>query len=151
MIILLFFPLLNYARLVPAAKPATHLIYVQDQAGPPPPDYPRRIRVLHPVAHHLLPVPLCWPSLEACCRSPIIPLLVPHTCVLSSHLAHGLTLPDGTDRVRICPPIRKSGERLSAGLLRRVQESCGGGEQPHGSGLAANSWEEICGGSCGIR
>ena len=56
------------------------------------------------------------------------------------HLAHGLTLPNGTDRVRICLQVGKNRGTLSAGPLQTVQESCARNEQDHGSGMAGRKF-----------
>ena len=44
----------------------------------------------------------------------------------SSQIAHGLTLPNGTARVRMSAGWKEGGDTLLEGLFRRAQEPCGG-------------------------
>ena len=60
-------------------------------------------------------------------------------------------LSNSTERVRTCLQVRKNGETLVVGAIAKGEESCGRNELGHESGMAANSWEEICGSTRRIR
>jgi hypothetical protein len=102
-----FFPVPNHTCLAHAGKPAMHLIYDS------PPDFARRIRSCRMSCPSSAPL---LATLEGAPLKQNIPLLGPpllRACVLSPHLTHGLTLPNGTDHVRICLQVGKKGGTLS--------------------------------------
>jgi hypothetical protein len=63
---------------------------------------------------------------------------------LSSHLVHELTLPNGTDRVRICLQVGKKGGTLFRGITAKgvgvLREERAAGH------VATNPEKKICGG-----
>jgi hypothetical protein len=107
----------------------------------PPPDFLRRIR--DPASHRLFPAAEAEfsRSYPLWCHAPAFRLLI----------AHRLTLPMvQTEFAYVCRLERRGGGHLSAGqpgLFRRERDSGRRNEQGHGSNMAGNLWEDICGGT----